>query len=187
MRSLILVLSLAILVAVEARIGETPIQFADRYGRPKDSSLTKITDNASPLVQGAIDHTYEYRGWKIRAAFFQLDSPAIRMDFQKLGGPGVSPADYELQAIAAANTPPGMSWKRIAYDNPDSSNKGLAKLAEGFIGGATGQKMWQRTDGAILWLRSNLVVRLELAAACEYEAQLKISKEQKARASVPKF
>ena len=47
--------------------------------------------------------------------------------------------------------------------------------------------MWQRTDGAILWLRSHLIVRLELSAAREYEEQLKAAKEQKARASVPTF
>ena len=52
---------------------------------------------------------------------------------------------------------------------------------------ALGQKMWQRTDGAILWLRSKLIVRLELPAAREYEAKLKAEKEQKARESVPHF
>ena len=47
--------------------------------------------------------------------------------------------------------------------------------------------MWQRSDGAILWLRSTLIVRLELPAAREYEAKLKTEKEQKARESVPQF
>jgi len=47
--------------------------------------------------------------------------------------------------------------------------------------------MWQRSDGAILWLRSDLIVRLELPAAREYEAQLKAAKEKKARESVPQF
>jgi len=43
------------------------------------------------------------------------------------------------------------------------------------------------SDGAILWLRSNLIVRLELPAAREYEAQLKAAKDKKARESVPQF
>jgi hypothetical protein len=47
--------------------------------------------------------------------------------------------------------------------------------------------MWQRSDGAILWLRSKMIVRLELPIAREYEAQLRKKKEQKARASVPQF
>ena len=45
----------------------------------------------------------------------------------------------------------------------------------------------QRSDGAILWLRSKLIVRLELPAAHEYETKLKAEKEQKARESVPQF
>jgi len=184
---LILCLLVSAAGLANARLGETPIQFADRYGSPKDSQLTKITDTNSPLLERAIHHTYEYQAWKIRAAFLQLDGPAVRMDFQKLSSAGASPViqDYELQAVASANTPSGMSWKRMAYDNPDSHNTGLAKLAEGMF--AVGQMMWQRTDGAILWQRSHLMVRLELPAARQYEAQMKTLKDQKARASVPNF
>ena len=86
-----------------------------------------------------------------------------------------------------ANTPAGMTWKLIAYNNPDSPNKGAAKAVEAYVAGATGQKMWQRSDGAILWSRGNLIVRLELPVAREYEAKLKSEKDQKARASVPQF
>lgn len=175
--------------AAYARIGETPIQFADRYGRPKETNLTAIQDKSSPLVEGAAHHTYEYQGWRIRAAFQQLDGPCIRMDFQKTSAAvsGIVIRDDELQAIASANTPAGMTWKSVLYDNPDSPNKGIGKLFEGFVMGAAGQKMWQRTDGAILWLRSSMTVRLELPAARQYEEQLKRDKEQKARASVPRF
>lgn len=56
-------------------------------------------------------------------------------------------------------------------------------MAEGLL--AVGQMMWQRSDGAILWQPSNLMVRLELPAARQYEAQLKVAKDQRARASVP--
>jgi hypothetical protein len=143
-------------------------------------------DKNFPLIEGAIHHTYEYEGWRIRAAFLQLDGPALRMDFQKYL-PIAAIKDYELQAIASANTPPGMSWQKKMYDNPDSPNKGIAKLSEAYVAGVAGQKMWRRSDGAILWLRSNLIVRLEVPAAREYEQQRKISREQKDRASVPSF
>jgi hypothetical protein len=170
----------------DARLGENTLQFVSRYGPPKDTPSSKIIDKNFPILEGAIHHTYEYQGWKIRAAFLQLDGPAVRMDYQKLGAsPQIK--DYEMEAIMNANTPAGTTWKQIAYNNPDSPNKGVSKAVEAYLGGATGQKMWQRTDGAILWLRSNLVVRLELPAAREYEAKLKADKEQKARASVPKF
>jgi hypothetical protein len=171
-----------------ARIGETALQFVDRYGAPQDTPASKVMDKNMPLIDGAIHHVYEYQGWRIRAAFMQLDGPAVRMEYSKTAKTGdMTIKDYELQAIMTANTPAGTSWKQIAYNNPDSANKGLAKLAEAFVGNATGQKMWQRTDGVILWARGPLIVRLELPAAREYEAQLKVSKEQKARESVPQF
>jgi hypothetical protein len=181
---ILFLLSITIVPTLDARIGETAIQFVDRYGAPKDTASSKIMDKSFPLLDGAAHHTYEYQGWKIRAAFLQLDGPAVRMDFQKLG-PDVQIRDYELDAIIKANTPTGMTWAPMAYDNPDSPNKGLAKAMESFV--AVGQKMWRRTDGAILWSRSNLIVRLELPVAREYEAQLKAAKEQKARESVPHF
>jgi hypothetical protein len=86
-----------------------------------------------------------------------------------------------------ANTLAGTTWKQIAYDNPNSPNTGLNKLFESYFGDAIGEKMWQRSDGAILWLRSKMTARLELPAAREYEAKLKAEKEQKARESVPQF
>jgi hypothetical protein len=181
---LFLILSSA---AVFGRIGETPLQFVARYGSPKDTSSSKIADKNFPLLEGAIHHTYEYKGWKIRAAFLQIDGPAVRMEFAKLPQPGATPTikDYELEAIITGNTPAATTWALIAYENPDSPDQGLAKAMEQFV--AVGQKMWKRSDGAILWLRSDLVVRLELPAAREHEAKLKADKEQKARASVPQF
>ena len=86
-----------------------------------------------------------------------------------------------------ANTLPGTTWKQIAYNNPDFPNKGLNKFFEAYLGQATGQEMWQRSDGAILWLRSKIIVRLELPAARDYATKLKAEKEQKARESVPQF
>jgi hypothetical protein len=171
---------------VSARLGETAVQCANRYGPPKDSSSSNILDKNSPLLEGAIYYTYEYQGWKIRAAFLQLDGPAVRMEYSKLGGDVVI-KDYELQAIMTGNMSSGTSWKQVPYSNPDSPSKVAAKFVESYFAGATGEKMWRRSDGAILWLRSNSIVRLELPAAREYETKLKADKDQKARASVPQF
>jgi len=170
----------------EDRLGGTADQFAARYGPPQDSP---VLDKNFPLLEGATHHTYEFEGWKIRAAFIEPDGRALRMEYSKIIKAGVSPTvqDYELQAIMNANTLAGTTWKHIAYNNPDSPNKGVNKLVEAYFGEALGQKMWQRSDGAILWLRSNMIVRLELPAAHEYEAKLKAEKKQKARESVPQF
>jgi len=136
--------SLIITIAAQARIGETALQFIDRYGPPKDTPSSKILDKNSPLIEGAMHHIYEYQGWKIRAAFLQLDGPAVRVDYSKLG-PDLAIKDYEWKAIMTANTPAGMTWTPMAYNNPDSPNKRLAKAMEGLV--AVGQKMWRRTDG----------------------------------------
>src|SRR5882724_7939963 len=116
MRISAIFLSLIITAAVsEARIGETAIQFVDRYGPPKDTPSSKIYDKNSPLVEGAVHHVYEYQGWRIRAAFLQLDGPAVRMDYTKIPAASTSATikDYELQAIMTANTPAGITWKPI--------------------------------------------------------------------------
>ena len=189
MRLLPLLLILVVPAVANARIGETALQFVDRYGPPKDSSSTKQTDKSSPLVEGAIHHTYEYQGWKIRAAFLELQGPAVRMEFQKLsGGPtGTIIRDDELQAIASANTPAGMTWHRMVPGNPSSTNEGLNKVSEIIFSNALGEKVWQRSDGAILWKRFQHIVRLELPSAGERDEQPRGAKEQKARASVPQF
>ena len=168
------------------RLGETADQFAARYGAPNDSPGL---DKNFPLLEGAIHHTYTYEGWRIRAAFVPPDGPAVRMEYSKIIKAGVNAViqDFELQAIMTANTPSGATWKETMYNNPDSPNKGLNKLAEGYVAEVIGEKMWQRSDGAILSLRSKLIVRLELPAAHEYETKLKAENEQKARESVPQF
>lgn len=168
-----------------ARIGETALQLVDRYGPPKDTPVSKNSDKLYPLLEGAIQHRYEHKGWKIRAAFLELDGPCVRMEFQKMALPAIQ--DYELEAIMTANAPAGMAWKRIIYDNPDSPNGAISKLGEAYFATVIGQKMWERSDGAVLWLRSPLSVRLELPAAREREAQLKVTKDKKERASVPNF
>jgi len=72
MRFLLLLLSLILPAIAQARIGETAIQFVDRYGAPKGILAGKGNDKFNPLIEGAIHYTYEYQGWKIRAAFLQL-------------------------------------------------------------------------------------------------------------------
>lgn len=168
------------------RLGATAAQFAAWYGAPNDSPGL---DRNFPLLNDTIHHSYAYEGWRIRAAFVPPDGPAIRMEYSKIIKTGVNATiqDYELQAIMAANTPAGTAWEEITYNNPDSPNRGVSKIFEGYFMGALGQKMWQRSDGAILWLRSKLIVRLELPAAHEYELRLKAEKEQKAHESVPQF
>jgi hypothetical protein len=172
------------------RLGETADQFAQRYGAPIDTPASQMADKNSPLLEGAIHHHYEYRGWRINAAFISPNGPAVRMEYSKTPKAGSSALiqDYEVQAIVTANTPPGTSWKRTAYSNPDSPSKGfLSKSVEAYFGQAMGQQMYQRSDGAMLWVFRPATVRLELPLARQFEEQVKAQKEEKGRASVPKF
>ena len=133
--------------------------------------------------------TFDYNGWRIRIASLKLDGPVVRMTYQKLAVSGVNPRiqDYELEAILKSNTPQGMSWKVMTYENPESPNRGLAKTMEGLLGTMAGQQMWRRSDVAIAWLKLHMILQLELPAAREHEARVKHLNEQKARASVPQF
>ena len=63
----------------EHRLGATADQFVAQYGAPQDSPSL---DKNSPLLQGAIHHTYDYKGWRIRAAFLPPNGPAVRMAFR---------------------------------------------------------------------------------------------------------
>jgi hypothetical protein len=118
MRVLAIFLSLVITLTAQAWIGETAIQFVDRYGAPKDTASSKILDKNSPLLEGAVHHVYECQGWKIRAAFLQLDGPAVRMDYSKLG-PDVVIKDYELQAIMTG--PPFRIFSTSAFQPSEVS------------------------------------------------------------------
>ena len=177
-------------VTLHAGIGDTMSQLSARYGPPKDSSVTEMTDKTSPLLDGAIHHTYEYSGWKIRAAFLQANGGALRMTYQKAsasGVTGVTIRDDELQAIMVASTLPGMTWKEATPQARGSKNTGLAKLFETTIMAASGAKVWIRNDGARLELQSRMKALLEIPEAAAYEERLKADKEGKAKAAVPKF
>ncbi|HEY6204967.1 MAG TPA: hypothetical protein VIW21_02260 [Chthoniobacterales bacterium] len=106
------------------RIGETADQFSQRYGAPTDTPASQAVAKTAPLLEGAIYHVYQYEGWQIRAAFLPPEGPAVRMEYSRpKAGSSALIQDYEVQAIMSANTPPGTSWKQIAYDNPDSPTK----------------------------------------------------------------
>ena len=62
------------------------------------------------------------------------------------------------EAIVSANMPGGTTWKQIASNNPDSQNKGLRKIFEGYFGGLTAEKMCQHCDGTTSCLRGKIIV-----------------------------
>ncbi len=71
----------------EDRLGGAADQFVAWYGTPQDSPGL---DKNFPLLEGAIHHTYDYKGWRIRVAFLPPDGPAVRMEYQKESRPVLS-------------------------------------------------------------------------------------------------
>jgi len=65
----------------EHPLGATADQFVGRYGTPQDSPAL---DKNFPLLEGAMHHTYEYQGWKIRAAFVEPDGEPSEWSIRKL-------------------------------------------------------------------------------------------------------
>ena len=115
----------------EARLGETSIQCFERYGNAKTDAGIKTNDKLYPVLQGAILRTFEHKGWTIRAAFLELDGPAVRVQYQKLFSSGdIQIKDFEAEAILEAYTPTGTTWKKIG-----------PTLVFGH--------RWERSDGAI--------------------------------------
>jgi hypothetical protein len=174
----------------QARLGETPTECSDRYGKPIINKFTKTYEVNTILIEKAIHRAYTFKGWKITAAFLELDGPAVRVEYQKdfYSGGNLQIQDYEIKAMLAGETESGTIWKPVTVNDPLSMNAGVEKFfkANG-IPLLVGQHLWQRSDGAIAWLRGTMALRFELPAAREYEAKLKQEKEMKARASVPSF
>ena len=187
--SLLAVLLLAT-VSAQARLGETSIQCADRYGPAKSDQATASYDKMFPILEGAIQKTFAFGGWQIRTAFLELDGPSVCIVYQKIPGASVNAMiqDYEVSAILAGEAPAGMSWTPIQYQNPNSPNHGLAKMFADDLIVAVGAKAWRRTDGAIAQvLPPGMVLRIESPASQAHQQQLKAQREEKARASVPQF
>jgi len=77
-------------VSSHARLGETSIQCADRYGPAKSDQATASFDKTFPILDGAIQKTFAFGGWQIRTAFLELDGPSVCIVYQKIPGAGVN-------------------------------------------------------------------------------------------------
>jgi len=151
---------------------------------------TAVVEKMSPLLQGAIERTFVYNGWQIRAAFLELDGAAVRIQYQKLPGasPNLAIQDFEYSAILAGEASSGTAWRPVAFEDPNSPAHGYQKAIGDMLMNGVGAKAWQRSDGAIArLLPGGMILQLDLPAALAYEQQLKVQREQNARASVPQF
>ena len=99
--------------------------------------IRPVSTRISPCCRERFITLMHIKAGESAPRFSRPDGPAVRMEYSKIIKAGVNATiqDYELQAIMAANTPPGTTWKEIMYNNPDSPNKGLSKILEGYFAG----------------------------------------------------
>jgi hypothetical protein len=150
-----------------ARLGETEAECLNRYG--------KSATTFAPLLDGAINHQYNYQGWRIRVAF--INGKAARLSYHKTGESGGSLyiQPDEAQAILAGEVGGGQ-WK-------EKTNLTINPIAA-----MNKPKTWKNTNGNIAYLeamKTALVVETP-----EVEAFIKAQreeKEQQRKASTPKF
>lgn len=115
-----------------ARLGETEAQSQQRYGAP----LKKGEDfmPSQPVLHGAVNLTYKYRGWWVRAAF--VEGRAVRLTYTKVDNKKVDPAIEadELKSILEGEVAQGR-WheKTVAASDADVSQDGLRVRSQEFV------------------------------------------------------
>ena len=187
---LALVLAIVALSGASARLGDTEDQAINRYGVPKPVKVKR-----TPLIWGARELNFEYRGWKIRCALLLASNSkeyVVREEYSKIwntevmkAGGSPSIRDYECEAVLKAQSGEGKRWKRKTVG--DLSLNPLTTFQNQFLHALSG-RIWIREDGAIANLPlGSVTVRLELPRAAKYEAEMKAIEDRKARQAVPQF
>ncbi len=185
MKTTFLALCFCLVAALaHARLGETREQSEARYGLPKSERTLK---GLAPLIDGARELTFHHAGFRIRCALLLASDGVeyiVREEYSKLAVP-LKITQIEIDAIFEAETN-ALEWApspRVAPRKPGPQPKPLSQFVLE-IGGSA----WKRTDGAVAACGGGqFEVRLELPQASQWEDQVKVVKEQVARASAPKF
>lgn len=162
----------ALTFAAHARIGDTEGQSQQRYGQPRED-LTGAGDK--PLMIGAVERAYEYKGFRIRAAF--AEGKCVVIEYAKIPEDGVPKQLVEAEIAAILEAEKGQyRWKEEKIKAPP----GVAEIAKG-IQGALNLNKWERTDGAIAEKALGLVVKISAKDADRWEKRFQREAEAKAR------
>jgi len=166
-----------------ARLGDTQEQAADRYGIPKQTQPPKY---GQPLLEGAKELTFEYKGWKIRCALLLATdgvSYVVREEYTKLLKPGGSLQISEDERKAIFEGEGGLTnWSERR------AGSALQLLQNQLTCGLLGPNWVRAADSAVAVLSlGGSPLRLELPQALKYEQELKAIKAQQTKAAVPKF
>ena len=163
--------------SASARLDESEAQSQQRYGAPLPSKVDPLT--YSPMIDGAICHTYKFQGWTIRAAL--INDKTVRINYSKILTKDVKPAiqDDELQAILAGETGGGQ-WQKAAAPGSTIQQIFLAGMALG--------KDFVNSNGNHAELDfCSFSLTLETPMAKAFIQARDAAKERQRKASVPKF
>jgi hypothetical protein len=173
----LLTLACSLTLQVQARLGETPAQSQTRYGPPRED-LKAVTDE--PLLRGAVEHCYEYSGWRIRAAFAGGNCVKIEYVHMPEDGQLKKIQPKEIDAILEAEKGRGR-WKeakqKVAWPY---------QQVEKDIRKAFNVQEWERTDDAKAKLALGIVLTLASRDADDWAKRFEKTARNPA-ANVPKF
>ncbi len=174
--------------AAHARLGETEGQSQQRYGQPRED-LGVSTDK--PLLPGGVEKTYEYQGFRVRAAF--AGGLCVRIEYARIPENTVPLKLEEAHLAAILEGEKGrFTWK----EEKPSKQPGVAGDIERALKGALNVRKWDRNDHAKAELALGLLLKLETRDADDWEKKLARAAKpapgqpvpgQPAKPAVPKF
>lgn len=168
--------------AANARLGETEGISQQRYGAPRDDLAGP---NEKPLMPGAQEKTYEFQGWRVRAAF--AGGVCVRIEYAHIPENGAPKQIAEAEMAAILEAEKGkFSWR----EEKATKQPGAAGEIEKALKGAFNVRKWVRSDHATAELALGLIIKLESRNAQDIAKKLaKLVKDKPAAGSakVPKF
>ena len=162
---------------VSARLGETEDQSQLRYGEP----LKKTEDvfRYQPIRDGAVNRTYKFQSWWVRAAY--VEGRTVRIAYMKMSKPDGNPSiqDDELQAVLASEAVVG-TWQ--ARSNP------VIHPAQFLAKTVVHLPTWVDTNGNTARLdATRLQLVLESPAAADFTAARDVEEELHRKSNTAKF
>lgn len=179
MKALLIPLALlAVFSTALARLGETEGQSQQRYGQARDDLAGP---NDQPLLRGAIERTYGYEGWRVRAAF--VDGVCVRIEYVHLPEDGLLPkqiTEAEMAAILDAEKGK-FSWR----ENKATKQFGAAGDIEKAVKSAFNVRNWRRSDHATGELALGIVLKFSSRDAESIERKLARTLKTDRKSPVP--
>ena len=145
-----------------ARLGETEAQSQTRYGAPVDGM---VGGDEKPLIVGAVEHAYNFEGWRVRAAF--VSGVTVRIQYVHIENSAPKKlSEAEMKVILDAEK------GKYAWREERSKSAGIAADIEKAIKAGFNISKWERTDHAKAELLMGIAMQFSTREAEEVEKRL---------------